>query len=176
MLAVDLSRLAEEVILWATKEFGFVRLHDAYSTGSSIMPQKKNPDIAELARGKAGRLVGDLTGLLTTLKGLPLAYNRDLQEDKEPVFDQVDQLSVLLPAFAGMVATLDVRHRPARRARAAGLLARDRHRRVAGPAAACRSGSRTRSRAPASGRARSTSRHRAVGPDRRRAGRDLART
>lgn len=107
MLAVDVSRLAEEVILWATKEFGFVRLHDAYSTGSSIMPQKKNPDVAELARGKAGRLVGDLTGLLTTLKGLPLAYNRDLQEDKEPVFDQVDQLSVLLPAFAGMVATLE---------------------------------------------------------------------
>ncbi|MBU4337688.1 MAG: argininosuccinate lyase, partial [Actinobacteria bacterium] len=102
----DLSRLAEEVVLWSTKEFGFVRLHDAYSTGSSIMPQKKNPDVAELARGKAGRLIGDLTGLLTTLKGLPLAYNRDLQEDKEPVFDQVEQLRVLLPAFAGMVGTL----------------------------------------------------------------------
>ncbi len=106
MTAVDVSRLAEEVVLWSTVEFGFVRLHDAFSTGSSIMPQKKNPDVAELARGKAGRLVGDLTGLLTTLKGLPLAYNRDLQEDKEPVFDQVDQLTVLLPAFAGMVATL----------------------------------------------------------------------
>lgn len=106
MLGVDLSRLAEEVILWSTVEFGFARLDDAYSTGSSIMPQKKNPDVAELARGKAGRLVGDLTGLLTTLKGLPLAYNRDLQEDKEPVFDQVDTLTVLLPAFAGMVATL----------------------------------------------------------------------
>jgi argininosuccinate lyase len=106
MLGVDLSRLAEEVILWSTHEFGFVRLDDAYSTGSSIMPQKKNPDVAELARGKAGRLVGDLTGLLTTLKGLPLAYNRDLQEDKEPVFDQVDTLTVLLPAFAGMIATL----------------------------------------------------------------------
>jgi len=106
MAGVDLSRLAEEVILWATKEFGFVRLDDAYSTGSSIMPQKKNPDIAELARGKSGRMIGDLTGLLTTLKGLPLAYNRDLQEDKEPVFDQVDTLTVLLPAFAGMVATL----------------------------------------------------------------------
>ena len=106
MIGVDLSRLAEEVVLWATKEFGFVRLDDAYSTGSSIMPQKKNPDVAELARGKAGRLVGDLTGLLTTLKGLPLAYNRDLQEDKEPVFDQVDTLGVLLPAVAGMVATL----------------------------------------------------------------------
>ena len=106
MTAVDVSRLAEEVTLWATAEFGYVRLDDAYSTGSSIMPQKKNPDVAELARGKAGRLVGDLAGLLTTLKGLPLAYNRDLQEDKEPVFDQVDQLTVLLPAFAGMVATL----------------------------------------------------------------------
>lgn len=106
MVAVDLSRIAEDVILWSTKDFGFARLDDAYSTGSSIMPQKKNPDVAELARGKAGRLVGDLTGLLTTLKGLPLAYNRDLQEDKEPVFDQVDQLTVLLPAFAGMVATL----------------------------------------------------------------------
>jgi len=106
MLGVDLSRIAEEVVLWSTVEFGFARLDDAYSTGSSIMPQKKNPDVAELARGKAGRLVGDLTGLLTTLKGLPLAYNRDLQEDKEPVFDQVDTLTVLLPAFAGMVATL----------------------------------------------------------------------
>nr|WP_218903400.1 argininosuccinate lyase [Streptomonospora nanhaiensis] len=106
MTGVDLSRLAEEVILWATKEFSFVTLDDAFSTGSSIMPQKKNPDIAELARGKAGRLVGDLAGLLTTLKGLPLAYNRDLQEDKEPVFDAVDTLGLLLPAFTGMVATL----------------------------------------------------------------------
>ncbi|MEO7070014.1 MAG: argininosuccinate lyase, partial [Nostocoides sp.] len=106
MTAVDVSRLAEEVILWATKEFGFVTLDDAYSTGSSIMPQKKNPDVAELARGKAGRLVGDLAGLLTTLKGLPLAYNRDLQEDKEPVFDAIDTLEVLLPAFSGMVATM----------------------------------------------------------------------
>ena len=106
MLGVNLSRLAEEVILWATAEFGFVTLDDAYSTGSSIMPQKKNPDVAELARGKAGRLIGDLTGLLATLKGLPLAYNRDLQEDKEPVFDAVDTLEVLLPAVSGMVATL----------------------------------------------------------------------
>lgn len=105
-VGVDVSRLAEEVILWATKEFGFVTLHDSWSTGSSIMPQKKNPDIAELARGKAGRLVGNLTGLLATLKALPLAYNRDLQEDKEPVFDSVDTLEVLLPAFTGMVATL----------------------------------------------------------------------
>ena len=103
---VDLSRIAEEVILWATKEFGFVTLDDSYSTGSSIMPQKKNPDVAELARGKAGRLVGNLTGLLTTLKGLPLAYNRDLQEDKEPVFDSIDTLEVLLPAFSGMVDTM----------------------------------------------------------------------
>ena len=106
MVGVDLSRLAEEVVIWATHEFGFVRLADAYSTGSSIMPQKKNPDVAELARGKAGRMIGDLTGLLATLKGLPLAYNRDLQEDKEPVFDQVDTLGVLLPAVAGMIATM----------------------------------------------------------------------
>ncbi|MDQ6895987.1 MAG: argininosuccinate lyase [Actinomycetota bacterium] len=106
MTAVDVSRIAEEVVLWATKEFSYVTLDDAYSTGSSIMPQKKNPDVAELARGKAGRLVGDLAGLLTTLKGLPLAYNRDLQEDKEPLFDAVDTLEVLLPAFAGMVETL----------------------------------------------------------------------
>ncbi|WP_022925535.1 argininosuccinate lyase [Serinicoccus marinus] len=108
MVGVDLSRLSEEVILWATAEFGFVTLDDAFSTGSSIMPQKKNPDVAELARGKAGRLIGDLAGLLATLKGLPLAYNRDLQEDKEPVFDAVDTLEVLLPAVSGMVATLQV--------------------------------------------------------------------
>ncbi len=106
MTAVDISRIAEETIIWATKEFGFVTLDDAFSTGSSIMPQKKNPDISELARGKAGRLIGDLSGLLSTLKALPLAYNRDLQEDKEPVFDGVDTLEVLLPAFAGMIATL----------------------------------------------------------------------
>ncbi|HWC21151.1 MAG TPA: argininosuccinate lyase [Flexivirga sp.] len=106
MSAVDISRIAEEVVLWATKEFSFVTLDDAFSTGSSIMPQKKNPDVAELARGKAGRLVGDLAGLMTTLKALPLAYNRDLQEDKEPVFDAIDTLEVLLPAFSGMVATL----------------------------------------------------------------------
>ena len=105
-VGIDVSRIAEEVILWSTAEFGFVRLHDSWSTGSSIMPQKKNPDIAELARGKAGRLVGNLAGVLTTLKALPLAYNRDLQEDKEPVFDSVDTLEVLLPAFTGMVATL----------------------------------------------------------------------
>ena len=106
MAGVDISRLSEEIIIWNTQEFGFVKLDDAYSTGSSIMPQKKNPDIAELARGKAGRLIGDLTGLLATLKGLPTAYARDLQEDKEAVFDQVDTLEVLLPAFTGMIRTM----------------------------------------------------------------------
>ncbi len=106
MIGVDLSRIAEEVILWSTREFGFVTLHDSWSTGSSIMPQKKNPDIAELARGKSGRLIGNAAGLLATLKALPLAYNRDLQEDKEPVFDSVDTLEVLLPAMTGLVATL----------------------------------------------------------------------
>jgi argininosuccinate lyase len=105
-IGIDLSRFAEDVIIWNTREFGFVTLDDAYSTGSSIMPQKKNPDIAELARGKSGRLIGNLAGLLATLKALPLAYNRDLQEDKEPVFDSIDTLEVLLPAFIGMVATL----------------------------------------------------------------------
>jgi argininosuccinate lyase len=108
MIGVNLSRIAEEVILWNTKEFSFVTLDDAYSTGSSIMPQKKNPDIAELARGKSGRLIGNLTGLMATLKALPLAYNRDLQEDKEPVFDSCDQLELLLPAFTGMMATLKI--------------------------------------------------------------------
>ncbi|KAA9110989.1 argininosuccinate lyase [Microbacterium rhizomatis] len=105
-IGIDLSRFAEEIIIWNTREFGFVTLDDGYSTGSSIMPQKKNPDIAELARGKSGRLIGNLAGLLATLKGLPLAYNRDLQEDKEPVFDSIATLEVLLPAFTGMVATL----------------------------------------------------------------------
>lgn len=106
MIGVDISRFAEDIIIWNTREFSFVRLDDGFSTGSSIMPQKKNPDIAELARGKSGRLIGNLTGLLATLKALPLAYNRDLQEDKEPVFDSVTTLEVLLPAFAGMIATL----------------------------------------------------------------------
>lgn len=106
LIGINLSRFSEEIIIWNTREFDFVKLHDGYSTGSSIMPQKKNPDIAELARGKSGRLIGNLTGLLATLKGLPLAYNRDLQEDKEPVFDSVQTLEVLLPAFTGMVATL----------------------------------------------------------------------
>ncbi|MQA01572.1 MAG: argininosuccinate lyase [Streptosporangiales bacterium] len=106
MAGVDVSRVAEEVIIWSTEEFGYVTLDDSWATGSSIMPQKKNPDVAELARGKAGRLVGNATGLLATLKALPLAYNRDLQEDKEPVFDSVDSLEVLLPAVAGMLGTL----------------------------------------------------------------------
>lgn len=106
MIAVDLSRLAEDIILWSSTEFGYVTLHDSWSTGSSIMPQKKNPDIAELARGKSGRLIGNLAGLLATLKAQPLAYNRDLQEDKEPVFDSVAQLELLLPAMAGLVGTL----------------------------------------------------------------------
>ena len=110
MTAVDVSRLSEEIIIWHTKEFGFVTLDDSFSTGSSIMPQKKNPDVAELARGKAGRLIGDLTGLLATLKALPLAYDRDLQEDKEPVFDAVDTLAILLPAVSGMVETMTLHY------------------------------------------------------------------
>jgi argininosuccinate lyase len=109
MLGANISRLAEEIVLWTTKEFSFAVLDDAYATGSSIMPQKKNPDIAELARGKTGRLVGNLTALLTTLKGLPLAYNRDLQEDKEPVFDSLETLETVLPAFTGMIGTIEFR-------------------------------------------------------------------
>lgn len=105
-IAIDISRFAEEIIAWSTPEFGYVTLHDAWSTGSSIMPQKKNPDVPELARGKAGRLIGNLSGLLATLKAMPLAYNRDLQEDKEPLVDSVTQLSILLPAFTGLVSTL----------------------------------------------------------------------
>ena len=93
LLGVHLSRIGEELVLWSTEEFGFVVLDDAFATGSSMLPQKKNPDVAELARGKSGRLIGNLTGLLVTLKGLPLAYNRDLQEDKEPLFDSVDQIA-----------------------------------------------------------------------------------
>ena len=105
LLGIHLSRIGEEVCLWASDEFGFLKLDDAYSTGSSMMPQKKNPDIAELARGKSGRLIGHLTGLLTTLKGLPLTYNRDLQEDKEPLFDAVDQIVLALAAMSGLLAT-----------------------------------------------------------------------
>jgi argininosuccinate lyase len=106
LTGVHLSRLGEEVVLWTSHEFGWAEIDDAYATGSSIMPQKKNPDVAELARGKAGRLIGGLTALLTTLKGLPLTYNRDLQEDKEPVFDAVDTLLLVLPAMAGLVSSM----------------------------------------------------------------------
>jgi argininosuccinate lyase len=108
LLGVHLSRLGEEAVLWASHEFRWIEIDDTYATGSSIMPQKKNPDVAELARGKSGRLIGDLTGLLTTLKGLPLTYNRDLQEDKEPIFDAVDTLLLVLPAVSGLVATMRV--------------------------------------------------------------------
>jgi argininosuccinate lyase len=104
MVGLHLSRLGEEWVLWTTEEFGFATLSDRHATGSSMLPQKKNADIAELARGKAGRLVGNLTGLLTTLKGLPLAYNRDLQEDKEPLFDSLDQVNRGLEALAEMIA------------------------------------------------------------------------
>jgi argininosuccinate lyase len=114
---VHLSRLGEEVVLWTSDEFGFLRLADAFSTGSSMLPQKKNPDIAELARGKAGRLIGDLTGFLATLKGLPLAYNRDLQEDKEPLFDELDQNRLALSAMRGLLETAELV--PARMAAAA---------------------------------------------------------
>ena len=103
---VHLSRLAEEIVLWTTSEFGFAELDDSFATGSSLMPHKKNPDVAELVRGKSGRLIGNLTGLLATMKGLPLAYNRDLQEDKEPVFDTADMLAGMLSALDGLVGTL----------------------------------------------------------------------
>ena len=105
MVAIDLSRIGEEWVLWTTEEFGFARLDDGYATGSSMLPQKKNPDIAELARGKAGRIIGDLTGFLATMKGLPLSYNRDYQEDKEPLFDAMDQVRLALGALTGMIAT-----------------------------------------------------------------------
>jgi argininosuccinate lyase len=105
LLGVHLSRLGEEIVLWSSEEFGFLHLDDAYATGSSMLPQKKNPDVAELARGKAGRLIGHLAGFLATLKGLPFAYNRDLQEDKEPLFDSVDQAQLALNALSGLIAT-----------------------------------------------------------------------
>ena len=108
LIGTHLSRLGEEWVLWTSEEFGFAKLDDGYATGSSMLPQKKNPDIAELARGKSGRLIGNLIGLLTTLKGLPLAYNRDLQEDKEPLFDSVDQVSLALSALSGMIATATI--------------------------------------------------------------------
>jgi argininosuccinate lyase len=106
LLGVHLSRLGEEIVVFSSEEFGFYRLDDAWSTGSSMLPQKKNPDVAELVRAKSGRLIGHLAGFLTTLKGLPLAYNRDLQEDKEPLFDAFDQLELALPAFVGLVGSL----------------------------------------------------------------------
>ena len=118
LTGVHLSRVGEEWVLWTSEEFGFAVLDDAYATGSSMLPQKKNADIAELARGKSGRLIGNLTGLLVTLKGLPLAYNRDLQEDKEPLFDSVDQVRRGLVAVAGMIST--ARFVPDRMSRAAG--------------------------------------------------------
>ncbi len=108
MVGIHLSRIGEEIVLWTSREFRWVELDDSFATGSSIMPQKKNPDVAELARGKTGRLVGNLTAILTMLKGLPLAYDRDLQEDKEPVFDSLDTLLVLLPAVTGMIATMRI--------------------------------------------------------------------
>lgn len=109
MLGLHLSRLSEQLIIFSSAEFGFVRIHDAYSTGSSIMPQKKNPDTLELTRGKSGRLIGDLTGVLATLKGLPSTYDKDLQEDKEPIFDAFDTLSMTVPIMAGLLRTLDIK-------------------------------------------------------------------
>tara|TARA_B100000929_G_scaffold186549_2_gene147660 strand:- start:1391 stop:2128 length:738 start_codon:yes stop_codon:yes gene_type:complete len=109
LLGVHLSRLGEELVLWSTDEFGFVELDDTFATGSSMLPQKKNPDVAELARGKAGRLIGHVSGLLATLKGLPLSYNKDLQEDKEPLFDACDTVRATLVAVDGMVASLTFR-------------------------------------------------------------------
>ena len=157
LVGIHLARIGEEWVLWTSDEFGFARLDDAYATGSSMLPQKKNPDIAELARGKAGRLIGNLTGLLATLKGLPLAYNRDLQEDKEPLFDSVDQVSLALVALAGMIDTAtfdtdadgrrrrrrdDGGHRPRRVAgrRRDAVPRRPRHRRRAGPPTPRRAG------------------------------------
>ena len=123
LIGVHLSRIGEEIVLWTTEEFGFATLDDGYATGSSMLPQKKNPDIAELARGKAGRLIGNLTGLLATLKGLPLAYNRDLQEDKEPLFDTVDQVSLGLSALRGLLGTIRFDHDRMQRAADSPLLA-----------------------------------------------------
>ena len=129
---VHLSRIGEEVVLWTSEEFGFLRLADEYSTGSSMLPQKKNPDIAELARGKAGRVIGNLTGVLAMLKGLPLAYNRDLQEDKEPLFDTLDTTRLALLAVTGMLATRRVPPRHHAGGRRLPDRRRDRPRRVAG--------------------------------------------
>jgi argininosuccinate lyase len=107
LVTISLSRLAEEICTWSSKQFSWVRLHDSYSTGSSIMPQKKNPDIAELTRGMTGTLIGNIAGFLATMKAMPLAYNRDLAEDKRALFESIDILELILPAFAGMVETLE---------------------------------------------------------------------
>jgi len=120
---IHLSRLCEEIILWTTEEFGFLKLSDRYSTGSSIMPQKKNADFAELIRGKTGRVVGDLNALLVTMKGLPLAYNKDMQEDKEPVFDAMDTVEACLRVMTGMVASLTVDEQRMRAASTQGYMA-----------------------------------------------------
>ena len=122
ILMMHLSRFSEEIILWCSWEFKFIELDDAYSTGSSIMPQKKNPDVAVLVRGKTGRVYGDLMGLLTTMKGLPLAYNKDMQEDKEPVFDAVDTVKMCLPVFTGMLSTMRVLPEKMRRAAGGGFI------------------------------------------------------
>jgi argininosuccinate lyase len=119
---VHLSRFAEEIILWSSHEFKFVELDDAFATGSSIMPQKKNPDVAELARGKSGRVFGDLAALLTAMKGLPLAYNKDMQEDKEAVFDAVDTVKLCLAAFIPMCETMSIRKDKMRAAAANGFI------------------------------------------------------
>jgi len=121
MIMVHMSRFSEEIILWSSNEFSFVELDDAYSTGSSIMPQKKNPDVAELARGKAGRVFGDLIALLTVMKGLPLAYNKDMQEDKEQVFDAIDTVMMTLPVFAKMIATMRINGENMKRGAAGGF-------------------------------------------------------
>ena len=122
LLMMHLSRFSEEIILWASWEFKFIELSDAYTTGSSIMPQKKNPDMAELVRGKTGRVYGDLMGLLTTLKGLPLAYNKDMQEDKEAVFDAVDTVKMCLKVFAPMLATLSAKPENMKKAAQGGFI------------------------------------------------------
>ena len=122
ILMMHLSRFAEEIILWCSWEFKFIELDEAYSTGSSIMPQKKNPDMAELVRGKTGRVYGDLMGLLTVMKGLPLAYNKDMQEDKEPVFDALDTVTMCLPVFAGMADTMTVLPENMRKAAGRGFI------------------------------------------------------
>jgi argininosuccinate lyase len=125
IMQTHLSRLAEDLIIWSTREFGFVEVADAYATGSSLMPQKKNPDSLELVRGKTGRVVGNLTALLTTVKGLPSAYNKDLQEDKEPVFDTIDTLEMVLPIMAGVISSLEVNDDRMRNALDDGMLATD---------------------------------------------------